>query len=114
MKISAASSSTAPIILIYGHEGRGKTTLACKAPKPVALLLERGLPKGITIDAVEHVYTFDDVLVVLRELYADTHRYQSLIIDTVDTLEAPLLEHVCQLNGWKTIEAPPYGKGFVI
>ena len=59
MKISAASSSTAPIILVYGNEGRGKTTLACKAPKPVALLVERGLPKGVTIDAVDDVNSFD-------------------------------------------------------
>jgi hypothetical protein len=114
MKISAASSSTAPIILIFGNEGRGKTTLASKAPKPVALLLERGLPKGVTIDAIEGVASFDDVLGVLRDLYTDHHGYRSLIIDTMDSLEALLIEHVCRCNGWKTIETPAYGKGFVI
>jgi hypothetical protein len=114
MKISQASSSTAPILLVYGGEGRGKTSLACKAPKPVALLLERGLPKGVSVDAAEGVGTFEDVLAVLRELYADRHGYQSLIIDTVDALEALLLDHVCKQHGWKSIEQPAYGRGFVV
>jgi hypothetical protein len=114
MKISAATSSTAPILLVYGHEGRGKTTLACKAPKPIALLLERGLPKGVTVDAVEGINSFECVLAALREIYADPRGYQSLVIDTADALEALLISHVCQANGWKTIETPAYGKGFVV
>jgi hypothetical protein len=114
MKISSASSTGAPIVLIYGSEGRGKTTLACKSPKPLALLLERGLPKGISIDAVEDIHSFDDVMTVLRELYADAHGYQTLLIDTVDSLETLLLDHVCRAHGWKSIEQPAYGKGFVI
>ena len=114
MKISAASPNTAPIILLYGNEGRGKTTLAAKAPKPVALLLERGLPKGVTIDAVEDVNSFGGIMSTIRDLYTDPHGYQSLIIDTADALEAQLIEHVCTVNGWKNIEQPAYGKGFVI
>jgi hypothetical protein len=112
--INPASSNAEPIILLYGSEGRGKTALACKAPKPVALLLERGLPKGTTVDAVEGVNSFESVLAALRELYANSHGYQSLIIDTVDALEALLLEHVCAKNNWRTIEQPPFGKGWVI
>jgi hypothetical protein len=114
MKISAASPNAAPIILVYGNEGRGKTTLACKAPKPVALLLERGLPKGVTVDAVQDVKSFDNILGTLRDLYADTRGYQSLIIDTADALETLLVEHVCTHHGWKSIEQPAYGKGFVM
>ena len=114
MKISPAHSNAAPIILTYGHEGRGKSTLACKAPKPVAMLLERGLPKGVTVDAIEGLNSFENVLASLRELHADPHGYESLVIDTVDSLEALILEHVCTRNGWKTIEQPAYGEGFVI
>jgi hypothetical protein len=113
MKISAASSNTAPIVLIYGHEGRGKTTLACKAPNPVALLLERGLPKGVIVDAFEDVGSFDDVMAVLRDLYTDPQDYRSLIIDTVDSLEALVTEYTCRKNGWKSIEQPAFGKGWV-
>jgi AAA domain len=76
--------------------------------------LERGLPKGVTVDAVEGINTFDDVLGALRDFYTYPREYSSLIIDTVDALEALLIEHVCIKNGWKTIESPAYGKGFVI
>jgi hypothetical protein len=114
MKIAQASPNTAPIILVYGSEGRGKTTLACKAPKPVAFLLEKGLPKGTTVDAVEDVKSFDDILAGLRDLYTDAHGYSTLIIDTVDAMEALLIESVCVRNGWRNIEQPAYGKGFVV
>jgi AAA domain len=113
VKISAALSNPAPIILIYGNEGRGKTTLACKAPKTVAMLLERGLPKGVTIDAIEGLNSFDDILAALRDLYSDPHGYQSLVIDTVDSLEALVVDHTCRKNDWKSVESPAFGKGWV-
>jgi hypothetical protein len=109
MKINQVTSDSAPIILIYGAEGRGKTTLAAKFPKPVALLLERGLPRGVTIDAIGDVDHFSKCIDALRELYRDPRRYQTLVIDTVDSLEPMLLEHVCDVHHWKNIEAPPYG-----
>src|ERR1043165_5042663 len=113
MRISTATSSAAPIILVYGSEGRGKTRLASKAPNPVALLLERGLPKGVTLDAVEGVGSFEGVMTALRDLYTDAHGYQSLIIDTVAAREALIVEHTCKKNGWKSIETPAFGKGWV-
>jgi hypothetical protein len=114
MKISPATSDSAPIILLYGSEGRGKTTLASKFPKPLAHLLERGLPTGVTVDAVEDVSTYNDVLAALRELYRDPRGYQTLVIDTIDALEPPLLDAVCVKHGWKNIESPSYGKGWLL
>ena len=113
MKISSATSSRAPIILIYGAEGRGKTTLAAKFQRPVALLLERGLPRGVSLDAVDDIHSFDAVMAALREIYTAPSEYGSLIIDTVDALEALLIESLCAKNGWKNIETPSYGKGWV-
>lgn len=113
MKITAASSSAAPIIVLYGAEGRGKTTLASKFSNPVAMLLERGLPRGVTIDAVDGLVDFEAVMAALREIYTEPSGYQTLVIDTVDALEAMLIEHVCRANGWKNIETPSYGKGYV-
>jgi hypothetical protein len=113
MKISPAKPNEAPIIMIYGAEGRGKTTLACKSPNPLALLLERGLPRGVSVDAVEGTDSFEGVLAALRDIYANPGQYRTLIIDTADMLEAHLLEFVCAQNNWSHIEKAAYGKGWV-
>lgn len=88
MKIATATANRAPIILIYGAEGRGKTTLACRFPKPLALLIEQGLPRGVSVDAVDGVDSFEGVLNALRDIYADPQGYESLIVDTVDALKS--------------------------
>ena len=113
MKIASVTSSRAPIILVYGAEGRGKSTLACKFPHPLALLLERGLPRGVSVDAVEDINSFDAIMGTLRDIYTAPGEYKSLLIDTVDALEARLIEGLCAKNNWKNIETPPYGKGWV-
>jgi AAA domain-containing protein len=100
--------------LIYGAEGRGKTTLATKFPKPIALLLERGLPRGVNIDAIDEIKSFSDVMSAVRELYRDPHGYQTLVLDTLDALEPMLIADVCTHHNWKNIESPSYGKGYVI
>jgi hypothetical protein len=114
VKITQATCGSAPIVLLYGSEGRGKSTLASKFPKPVAMLLERGLPAGVKLDAVDDLGAYGAVLDAIRALYQDAQGYQSLIIDTLDGLEPMLLEHVSVEHSWKNIEQPPYGKGFVI
>jgi hypothetical protein len=112
VKIFQAAPNTAPIIMIYGHEGRGKTTLASKSPKPLAFLLERGLPKGVTMDAVDAA-SFDAVIAALRELNQDPQGYETVIFDTVDALEPMVIEWTCRTNGWRNIEQPSYGKGYI-
>jgi hypothetical protein len=114
MKIGQATADNSPIILIFGPEGRGKTTLASKFPKPLGLLLERGLPRGVTMDAVEDIKSYSDVIMTLGELIKEPHDYETLVIDTLDALEPMLLVHVCAKNNWRNIETPSYGKGWLI
>jgi hypothetical protein len=113
MKISTATSNRKPIVLIHGHEGIGKTSLAVRSPVPLAFLLERGLPRGVSIDAIEDVASFDAIMAALRDIYEDPGGYKSLVFDTLDALEAVLLEYVCAKNNWPNIEKPAYGKGWV-
>jgi hypothetical protein len=114
MKISPATNDGAPIVLLYGSEGRGKSTLAFKFPKPLAILLERGLPKGLTVDAVDDCNSYDAVIATLGELIKDSHGYETLVLDTLDAFEPLLIGHVCAKNGWRNIEQPSYGKGYVL
>jgi hypothetical protein len=114
MEVLKATSSLTPIIAVHGAEGRGKTTLAAHFPEPLFFLLERGLPRGIEVDAVQGVNTFDGVMGALGEIWKDPGEHQTLVFDTLDALEPLLLEHVCAENKWNSIEAPSYGKGWLI
>jgi AAA domain len=113
MEIARAKSNAVPIVLIYGDAGRGKTTLATKAPKPMYLPMERGLPRGVEVDAVQGLNNFEVVINTLAAVHSDARGYESLVIDTIDALEPHVLEHTCAKHNWKNIEQPSYGKGWV-
>jgi hypothetical protein len=49
----------------------------------------------------------------LRELCKDPRGYESVIFDTVDSFEPLLIDHVCRSHGWRSIETPSYGKGYI-
>jgi hypothetical protein len=100
--------------MIYGEEGRGKTMLASRFPKPLFFALERGIPGDIVVDAVQDIDSFGAVMDNLRHIYTGgPGDYRTLVIDTIDMLEAHLIEHVCIKNNWKNIETPSYGKGYI-
>jgi AAA domain len=113
MQIIETNSNRAPIVVVYGNEGRGKTSLASRFHNAVWFLLERGLPRGVTVEAAEGVDSFEGVMNGLRHLYSAEHTYQTLVVDTLDAFEPHLLEHVCATNRWRNIEQPSYGKGWV-
>ena len=114
MEINQATNHAAPIVMIYGAEGRGKTTLAAKFPNAVWFLLEQGLPRGVSVAAMQGVNSFEGVLNGLRFLHGEEHPYKTLVIDTLDALEPYVLEHACAQHNWKNIEQPSYGKGWVL
>jgi len=92
MKTERMRSNSVPVTLIFGQEGRGKTTLASRFPRPLFFAYERGIPANIEVDAVQNIDSFD----------------------TADALEAHVIEHLCTRQGWDNIEKPPYGKGWVM
>jgi AAA domain len=113
MQIVKTVACTHPIVVIHGTEGRGKTTLGSKFPSPLFMLLERGIPRGVTVDAIGGLDTFEDVLDALRHIFANGTPHATLVVDTLDQLEALIIKYVCKKNGWASIETPSYGKGFV-
>jgi hypothetical protein len=114
MKIESVTASKTPTVMIYGAEGRGKTTLASRFPKPLFFALEHGIPAGIEVDAVQGTDSFEGVLRALAEIYKDgPGDYQTLVFDTIDMLEAHVIEFVCAKFNWKNIEQPSFGKGWI-
>ena len=114
MKIEKLKNTTAaPIIGIYGEPGVGKTTLAAQFEGAIWMAIERGLPAGVIVDAIDGLVTFSNVIEALRELCKDPAGYTTLVIDCLDALEPMLIDHLCGQRNWKDIEAPSFGKGWV-
>ena len=113
MKVERARANRAPMLLFHGHEGIGKTSLVMQLERPLAILTERGLPFGVSVDALSGVDSYEGVLAGLRDVYKDPGEYRTLVIDTLDAAEPLIFEHVCAEHRWKSVEAGAYGKGYV-
>ena len=118
MAISLASlrrsrATEPPRIVFYGPHGIGKTTLAAEFPNPVFIQTEVGTPGGVEIDTFGAISSFADVEDAFKALYSEEHDFQTVVIDSLDALEPLIWRQACDENGWKTIEDPGYGKGYV-
>ena len=114
--------------MIMGVEGVGKSTLASGANKPLWLDVEDGAGQ-IDVARVPfpegHATKFSQVLEALDAVLTQEHDFKTLVIDTVDRLEALLWQHCCE-NSDKyvdkkstgmtihTIEGFGYGKGYIV
>lgn len=110
--ISRTRRVRAPKIVLCGAGKIGKSTFAASAPHSVGILTEQGM------DAIDSVAfpvatSLTDVYDAIRTLIDDQHHFQSVYVDSLDWLEPLLHAHVCAANGWATIEAPGYGKGYI-
>jgi hypothetical protein len=98
--------------IVYGTHGVGKTSFAASAPSPIFLQTEDGLGL-IDRPTFGLLRSFDEVMQAVGSLYSEDHKYQTLVLDSVDHLEPLVWAQVCKDNGWPNIETPGYGKGYV-
>lgn len=103
-----------PRILLLGVEKIGKSTFAAGADKPVFLPIkgEEGID-ALDCAKFPTINTFNELLEALGTLAESDHDFGTVIIDSTSALEPLVWEHVCQQNGWKNIETPGFGKGYV-
>lgn len=108
--------------LFYGVEGVGKSSLAADAPTPIFLDIEGGADQ---LDVARYPFrdepgghvpkTYDEVLAAVDDLLANpNHGYQTVVVDTLDALEALVHKHVCELHKHNSIEDFGYGKGYQV
>lgn len=109
-------------MLIYGVRKIGKSTLAMGAPAPLFADAERGT-LNLDVKRVEatHWSALGRIIGELRDNqhhYKDAegkpHAYKTLVIDTLDSWERLLVNHVCHEDGVDSIEkvGGGYGKGW--
>jgi len=106
------NSPKPPRIIIHGDAGVGKTTFAVCAPSPVVIQTEDGLG-NLDATAFPLAASFDDVMSALQSLYTEDHQFKTLVVDSLDWLEPLVWQKVCITHNVPSIEAMPYGKGYV-
>jgi hypothetical protein len=114
LPVRPVTATRLPFWLIYGPEGVGKTTLAAKFPTPVFLQVEDGCPAGVTLQSFGLLETFGQVRDALAGLATEAHEFRTVVVDSLDLLEAMIWKQACKDNGWASIEQPGFGKGYVI
>ncbi|MCC7083536.1 MAG: AAA family ATPase, partial [Pirellulales bacterium] len=72
-----------PRLVLYGTEGIGKSTFAASAPAPIFIQTEDGLAE-IDCDKFPVAQTLDEVVAALTALHAESHEYQTVVIDSLD------------------------------
>ena len=110
--ISRTKRARAPKILVVGQGKIGKTTFAAMAPNAIGILTEDGAD-NVDANAFPLAQSLQDVYDAIGVLLNEDHEFQTVFIDSLDWLEPMVQAHVCAQNGWKSIEQPGFGKGYV-
>lgn len=104
---------TPPIIVIYGVDGIGKTTLATEAEDAVYLHTRgENLPSGLKTPKVR-LNDFRDIRDYLEDLLYDEHDFKWVILDALDGMEPLVWEEVCYEHNKKSMEEFGFGKGYL-
>jgi hypothetical protein len=101
----------------YGPESVGKTTLAAHAPKPIFIDIEDGSNE---LDVARYVFdhgdvvprNYQEVLDAIHDLIANEHDFKTLVIDSLDRLEALIWSHCVTRDSGKMSSLNPNGKQF--
>lgn len=110
--ISKTRRVRAPKVVIVGPGKIGKTTFASHAPNAIGILTEEGAD-AVDAQAFPIATTLTQVYEAIGTLISEEHNFQTVFIDSLDWLEPLVQAHVCQVNGWASIEAPGFGKGYI-
>lgn len=113
-RLESSTDLTPPIIVIYGVDGIGKTTLASEFENAV-YLHTRGekLPSDVTHIPRSPIKNYPDLKADLIDLLEDDHDFKWVIIDALDGVEPLVWDETCYENDKKDIEAFGYGRGYV-
>ena len=97
--------------MLYGPHGVGKSTFGAMAEDPIFISTEDGLG-NIDCQRFPLSDSFGDVIDALATLYSEKHKFQVVVVDSLDWLEKLIWAEVCEERGVKSIEDIPYAKGY--
>lgn len=102
------------LCLLYGPEGAGKTTFGGNSIKPILV----GAEEGADIAGPPRLppcKTYEEFIAGIDALIKDKHDYETIVIDTIDSIEPLLWDKIKRETGVPSIELAcgGYGKGYV-
>lgn len=100
----------APRLMLYGVEGIGKSTFAAGAPSPIFILTEDGLG-SLAVDHFPIATSTNDILQAIKTLRNEDHKFETVVIDSVDWLEAVIQREIENKYDAKDLA---YGKAAMI
>jgi AAA domain len=104
-------------IHVYGQEGVGKTSFGAAAPDPIFLDVEQG---SLNIETTRFLFEgersrpndFEEFGAALRAVeHEGFPTYKTVVIDTLDAVEALIWEYICRRDDKPGIIAYGYAKG---
>lgn len=116
-KVVAGRQPAPALVLIYGKQGVGKTTFGCGAPRPIIMRVEDD--RQAEAPKTPLITSYADVMATIRELTDDKHEYETLVVDSLTSLEEIVWKEtilrVARPGGgtYSSIEDFGYGKGYV-
>jgi phage nucleotide-binding protein len=86
-------------VLVYGHAGAGKTTLAASMPAPIIISAEGGLLsiKDAGLDYIE-VNSMDSLMEAFEYVQASGDKYASVVLDSISEIGEVVLIHEKRIN----------------
>lgn len=108
--ISRNDTIAAPRLMVYGVEGIGKSTFAAGAPDPIFILTEDGLG-SLDVEHFPIAHSLEDVMEAIGTLYGQDHPYKTVVLDSLDWLEAIIHREMEAKHDAKDLA---YGKGAMI
>jgi energy-coupling factor transporter ATP-binding protein EcfA2 len=100
LKNTAEVSANGVKLLVYGHAGAGKTTLAASMPKPIIISAEGGL---LSIQGAALPYIEVNSMETLREAFdyvsgPDGDQFESVVLDSISEIAEVVLIHEKAVN----------------